>query len=98
MFVVLIIISSKRLEKYAAVVTGVLIALYLIFELPFSGMSLNPARSFAAALAANKWEHLWIYFVAPPLAMLVAAEIYVRIKPAFPNIIDKEPPVYPKGV
>jgi aquaporin Z len=48
MFVVLIFISSKRLEKYATIVTGVLIALYLVIELPFSGMSLNPARSFAA--------------------------------------------------
>jgi len=96
MFVVLIFISSKRLEKYAAVVTGVLIALYLIFELPFSGMSLNPARSFAAALAANKWEHLWIYFVAPPLAMLLAAEIYARTKTVFLSVIDKELPNYPK--
>jgi len=96
MFVVLIVISSKSLEKYAAPVSGVLIALYLIFELPFSGMSLNPARSFAAALAANKWEHLWIYFVAPPVAMLLAGEIYKRIKPAFPIIIDKELPGYPK--
>ncbi len=96
MFTVLIVISSERLEKYAAPVSGVLIALYLIFELPFSGMSLNPARSFAAALAGNKWEHLWIYFVAPPLAMLVAAEIFTRIKPAFKNIIDKETPNYPK--
>ncbi len=96
MFVVLIIISSKSLEKYAAPASGVLIALYLIFELPFSGMSLNPARSFAAALAADKWEHLWIYFVAPPLAMLLAAEIYARIKTAFPKIIDKELPNYPK--
>jgi aquaporin Z len=96
MFVVLIIISSKSLEKLAAPVSGVLIALYLIFELPFSGMSLNPARSFAAALAANKWEHLWIYFVAPPLAMLLAAEIYRRIKTIFPNIFDKQLPNYPK--
>jgi len=96
MFVVLIVISSKRLEKYIAPVSGVLITLYLIFELPFSGMSLNPARSFAAALAANKWEHLWIYFVAPPVAMLLAAEIYARIKTVFPNIFDKELPNYPK--
>jgi len=96
MFAVLIVISSKSLEKYAAPVSGVLIALYLIFELPFSGMSLNPARSFAAALAANKWEHLWIYFVAPPVAMLLAAEIYARIKTVFPNIFDKELPDYPK--
>ncbi|HXG82842.1 MAG TPA: aquaporin, partial [Pyrinomonadaceae bacterium] len=96
MFVLLVVISSKRLEKYAAPVSGVLIALYLIFELPFSGMSLNPARSFAAAFAANKWEHLWIYFVAPPVAMLLAAEIYARIKTVFPNIFDKELPDYPK--
>ncbi|HXG85278.1 MAG TPA: aquaporin, partial [Pyrinomonadaceae bacterium] len=96
MFVVLIVISSKSLEKFAAIITGALIALYLIFELPFSGMSLNPARSFAAALAANKWEHLWIYFVAPPVAMLLAVEIYVRTKPAFSSIVDKELPDYPK--
>ena len=98
MFVVLIIISSKRWEKYAAVVTGVLIALYLIVELPFSGMSLNPARSFAAALAANKWEHLWIYFVAPPIAMLLAGEILKRIKSLFPGILNKELPSYPKEI
>jgi aquaporin Z len=84
------------LEKLAAPVSGVLIARYLIFELPFSGMSLNPARSFGAALAANKWEHLWIYFVAPPLAMLLAAEIYLRTKTFFSNILDKELPDYPK--
>ncbi len=96
MFAVLICISSKRLEKYAALVSGVLIALYLIFEMPFSGMSLNPARSFAAAFAANKWELLWIYFVAPPVAMLLAAEIYGRIKTSMPGIVDKELPSYPK--
>ncbi len=96
MFVVLIVISSKHLEKYAAVITGILITLYLILELPFSGMSLNPARSFAAALAANEWEHLWIYFVAPPIAMLLAAEIFKRIKTTFPGIINKELSRYPK--
>ncbi len=98
MVAVLIFISSKRLEKYAAVVAGVLIALYLIIELPFSGMSLNPARSFAAALAANKWEHLWIYFVAPPVAMLLAAEIFKRIKSIFPGILNKDLPSYPKEI
>ncbi len=97
MFVVLIFISSKRLEKYAAVVTGILIAVYLIVELPFSGMSLNPARSFGAAFAANEWEHLWIYFVAPPVAMLLAAEIFERTKKTvLSTIVDKELPNYPK--
>ncbi len=72
--------SSKRFEKKLAYLSGMLIAIYLIVETPFSGMSLNPARSFAGALAANQWAHLWIYFVAPILAMLAAGEVFVRWK------------------
>ncbi len=78
MLVLLFAGSSKRFEKKIAFISGVLIAAYLIFEIPFSGMSLNPARSFAGALAANEWKHLWLYFVAPFLAMLLAAAIFLR--------------------
>lgn len=72
--------SSKLFQKYVALIAGILIAFYLIFEMPFSGMSINPARSFAGALAANEWNHLWIYFVAPPIAMLIAGEIFQQSK------------------
>jgi len=41
-------------------------------------MSMNPARTLASALRAQIWTALWIYFLAPPLGMLVAAELYVR--------------------
>ncbi len=77
MLVVLLAISTIRFEKFVAHISGVLIALYLIIELPFSGMSLNPARSTAAALAAGKWYYLWIYFVAPTLATLAATEVFL---------------------
>jgi aquaporin Z len=43
-------------------------------------MSLNPARSFAPALLAAELDSLWIYFAAPPLGMLLAAEAYVRTR------------------
>jgi aquaporin Z len=43
---------------------------------------MHPARSFAAALAAWKWTARWIYFTAPPLGMLVAAEAYVQLRGA----------------
>jgi aquaporin Z len=43
-------------------------------------MSMNPARSLGSALFAGRWEHLWIYFTAPPLGMLLAAEIYHHIQ------------------
>ncbi|HEX8251149.1 MAG TPA: aquaporin [Pyrinomonadaceae bacterium] len=95
MFVCLIAANSSRLEKLVAPITGGLIALYLIVETPYSGMSLNPARSFGSALAANEWRYLWIYFVAPPLAMLLAAEIFQRTKSFFGGLIDKEQPSYP---
>lgn len=80
MLVVLIAGSSRRFEKYVAPVSGILIALYLIIEIPWSGMSLNPARSFAGALAADEWNYLWIYFVSPTVAMLTAAEVFLQWK------------------
>lgn len=95
MFACLVAANSRRLEKFVAPLTGGLIALYLIVETPYSGMSLNPARSFGSALAADEWRYLWIYFVAPPLAMLLAAEIFLRLKPFFSGLIDKEQPNYP---
>jgi aquaporin Z len=45
-------------------------------EAPISGMSMNPARTFGSALASQLWTSLWIYFMAPPLGMLLAAEVY----------------------
>jgi aquaporin Z len=78
MSVVLIASNSARLASYTPVLCGTLVAIYITVEAPISGMSMNPARSFASALAAGEWSALWIYFMAPPLGMLAAAEIYVR--------------------
>ena len=81
------------------VLTGVLIATYLILEIPFSGMSLNPARSFAGSLAANDWAHLWIYFTAPVGAALLAAEVFLlrdrRLRRAATMSYYKPLPHYP---
>jgi hypothetical protein len=39
---------------------------------------MNPARTLGSAIAGNTWTAWWIYFIAPPIAMLAAAEVYVR--------------------
>ena len=80
MLVVLTAVDSARLTKLTGVFTGVLIALYLAVETPLSGMSLNPARTFGSAFAAGRWTAVWIYFVAPTLAMLLAAELHLRLR------------------
>ncbi len=95
LFAILLAAGSKRWEKGVPLLSGVLIAAYIIFEMPFSGMSLNPARSTAAAIAAGKFEHLWIYFVSPAAAMFLAAEFFLRIKKARHGPDTKEIPFYP---
>jgi aquaporin Z len=54
------------------------VATYITLEAPLSGMSMNPARSFGSAVPAQLWTALWVYFIAPPLGMLLTAEIYLR--------------------
>ena len=77
MLMVLIASNSMRLERYTGLFAGALLASYIFLVAPISGMSLNPARSLASALPAMLWENLWIYFTAPPLGMLLAAQVYL---------------------
>jgi aquaporin Z len=74
--------SSPRLARATPLFCGALVATYISLEAPLSGMSMNPVRSFASALAAWQWRALWIYFTAPPLGMLAAAEVYVGLRGA----------------
>ncbi len=97
MFVLLFAVHSKRLEKSAGLLAGLLIGFYLVIETPYSGMSLNPARSFGSAFAAWEWKDLWIYFVSPVLAMLLAAEIFLWLKRIWMHKASwhKESPMHP---
>jgi aquaporin Z len=82
MATVLLTSNTYRLARYTGLLAGVLVATYISLEAPLSGMSMNPARSFGSALPARLWTALWIYFTAPPLGMLLAAEVYLRVKGA----------------
>jgi aquaporin Z len=95
MFMVLVATTSKQWEKKVPLFAGILIAAYIIVEMPFSGMSLNPARSTAAALAAGKFEHLWIYFISPVAAMLIAAEVFLWRDKSRSKPDKKSLPIYP---
>ncbi|MEW6127020.1 MAG: aquaporin [Acidobacteriota bacterium] len=76
--IVLRVSGSEKLGRFTGLFVGFLVALYITVEDPFSGMSMNPARTLASAIFAETWTTLWIYFLAPPIGMLLAAEVYLR--------------------
>jgi aquaporin Z len=69
--------NHHRLAGYTGLVAGLLVATYITLEAPFSGMSMNPARTLGSALPPMIWNGLWVYLTAPPLGMLFAAELYL---------------------
>lgn len=79
MSVVLATSNAARLAPFTGLFAGALVATYITLEAPLSGMSMNPARTFASALPADVWRAFWIYVTAPPLGMLLAAELHVRL-------------------
>jgi aquaporin Z len=82
MLVVLIVSNRTKLNAWTGIFAGALVALYIAIEAPLSGMSMNPARSFASAFSAHLWTDFWVYLTAPLLGMLLAAECYVRVSGA----------------
>ena len=80
MLVVLRVSNHAQLARYTGLFAGALVAIYISFEAPLSGMSMNPARTLGSAFFSQAWTGLWIYFTAPPLGMLFAAEVYLTEK------------------
>ena len=82
MSVVLLVSNTQKLARFTGLFAGACVAAFITFEAPISGMSMNPARTFGSAVLPQLWDSLWIYFLAPPLGMLVAAAVHLRLKHA----------------
>jgi aquaporin Z len=79
---VLVFLSATRT---APAVAGIVISLTLLVVhfagIPFSGSSVNPARSFAPAIIAGDLTDLWIYLVFPLIGGAIAWGLWQLFRP-----------------
>jgi aquaporin Z len=76
---VLVILQASRSDVFgsSALIAIPLTLLAVHFAaIPFSGSSVNPARTFGPDLVGNTWTGIWIYFIAPPLGAALAWAIH----------------------
>jgi aquaporin Z len=80
MLTVLFATNHESLSRYTPYLVGVLYVIFITVETPLSGMSMNPARTFGSVFRGRYWHALWIYFLAPPVGMLLAAELFLWVR------------------
>jgi aquaporin Z len=76
---VAVILESSASERWGGsallAIPLTLVAVHLA-AIPFSGSSVNPARTFGPDLIGGEWDGIWIYFIAPPLGAVIAVAVY----------------------
>ncbi len=66
-------VSKKGWGLNAPIAIGLAVMLIHFVAVPFTGASVNPARSFGPALVANEWGDFWNYIVGPAVGALAVA-------------------------
>ena len=77
-FVLVVLSVTKKENCNAGIVIGLTLTLVHIFGLPFTGTSVNPARSIGPALltGGEALNQLWLFIAAPLVGGIIAALFY----------------------
>jgi aquaporin Z len=64
-FLIVILTATKRIPNQAPFVIPMTLVMIHLAGIPFSGASVNPARSLAPALLSGQLGPIWVYLTAP---------------------------------
>eukprot|EP01018_Ginkgo_biloba_P013266 Gb_32302 [translate_table: standard] len=71
--------KAGSVGKTAPLCIGLIVGANILAGGPFSGASMNPARSFGPALASWDWRDHWVFWVGPLAGGALAALAYENI-------------------
>ena len=77
---VFLMTSSRRTARWTPFGTWVLVAALVWQGAPYTGTSLNPARSLGPALVASQWSSFWVYVVGPLAGGLLAVAVFALFR------------------
>lgn len=107
---ILLMTSSARSARWTPLLLWLLIATLVWQGAPFTGTSLNPARSLGPALLAPRPTPYWIYLLGPLLGTAVAVALYALLQqlhvvtaklfhdPAYASTLGGSLPTAPRNV
>lgn len=77
---VIVLAADRGLQRrWAGLTIGLTVGLCAYFGGPYTGASMNPARSFGPALVGGEWQGHWLYWVGPCTGMFAAVGLVRRI-------------------
>ena len=68
--------NNKSSPMLPPLLIGLTVSVAHLLLIPYTGTSINPARSFGPAIVGNNWEKHWVFWIGPLLGGAIGGVLY----------------------